>query len=91
MLAFGGECAGFQALFERFHQVNDRRLARLRDGRDLLALLFFGDEALDVFPIGVVKFLRFKGRVQVAHQALCEIEFFCVESGLGCARLVGLV
>ena len=57
VVGFGAWCAGFQALFERFHEVDDGCLAWLGDCGDLLAFLFFRDKALDVFAIRVVEFL----------------------------------
>ena len=51
-----------KALSERLYDIDDRRFPRLFDNRDLVPLLFFFDQPLDVFAVGIVELTKFELR-----------------------------
>src|ERR1700722_2573408 len=63
-----------QAALQRFHQVDDRSLARLLDFRNLLAFSLLLYKALHILAVFVSEFLRLERRLQMADKTSGQLK-----------------
>jgi hypothetical protein len=79
-----------RAALEGLHQVDDRGLAGLFDGGDLLAFLLFLYQALDILTVFIREILRLERSLQVVNQALRQLKLLGGVLDFGASLLLDL-